>query len=277
MRLPLSIVEAFAPQPFSGNPAAVVELAAWLPDEVLGNIASANAQPMTGFFTALSDQAAAPDAQTAAPQYHLRWFNPNGAESPGCGHATFAAGALLLEERHSDVDTVMFWTKAGWLAVSRAERGKASLRFPSAPITAAAGRADVEQALGLVPEATYDDGSRLHLVLENASHVAEAKPDLAALAATGLFGVSLSAPAENLAETGFVLRFFHPVGGVPEDPVTGSATAALVPYWARRLGSERLEVRQLSEREGALTAQLDGDHAVLTGAYRRYLDGFIEV
>jgi PhzF family phenazine biosynthesis protein len=277
MRLPVTIVEAFAPRPFSGNPAAVVELAAWLPDELLGKISSTNAQPMTAFFTELSGQAEAPGAQAAAPAYHLRWFNPEGAESPGCGHATFAAGALLLEERHADVDTVMFWTKAGWLAVSRAGRGKASLRFPSAPITPSAARADVEQALGLVPEATYDDGLRLHLVLENTSQVAEAKPDFAALAATGLFGISLSAPAESLGGAGFVLRFFHPVGGIPEDPVTGSATAALVPYWARRLGAGRLEVRQLSERGGALTAQLDGDHAVLTGAYRRYLDGCIEV
>ena len=273
MRLPLAIVEAFADRPFGGNPAAVVELAEWLPDELLGKIASANAQPMTGFFTALPGRKG-PDE---APVYHLRWFNPGGTEASGCGHATFAAGALLLEERHPDADRVEFSTKAGRLRVSRAGDGHAALRFPSVPLEPAARRADVEEALGVVAEETYEDGSRVHLVLHDSGQVAGAKPDFAKLLATGLFGASLTAPAEGIPGPGFVLRFFHPVGGIPEDPVTGSVTAALVPYWAKRLGADRLEVRQLSERGGALTAVADDDHAVLTGRYRRYLDGFVEV
>ena len=271
MRVPLTIIEAFAEQPFSGNPAAVVALDEWLPDELLGKIAATNAQPMTGFFTS------EPGQEAGAPAYRLRWFNPSGGEAPGCGHATLAAGALLLEERHPEAEAIAFSTKAGPLTVSRAEAGRVALRFPSAPIAPSPRRPDVEEAFGLTADETYDDGSRVHLVLRDAAQVAGAKPDFAALLATGLFGASLSAPAENLPGPGFVLRFFHPIGGIPEDPVTGSVTSALVPYWAKRLGSDRLEVRQLSERGGSLTAVVDGDHAVLTGAYRRYLDGFLEL
>ncbi|MGL6234021.1 MAG: PhzF family phenazine biosynthesis protein [Segniliparus sp.] len=276
MRLPLTIVEAFADRPFGGNPAAVVELSEWLPDELLGKIAAANAQPMTGYFTAIPDQDRADARPAGAPAYHLRWFNPGGTEAPGCGHATFGAGALLLEERHAGVDQVEFRTKAGWLSVSRAEEGRVALRFPSAPLAPAPRNADVERALGFAALETYgDELRRVHLVLESPAQVAEVRPDFAGLLATGLFGASVSAPAEDGA--GFVLRFFHPIGGIPEDPVTGSVTSALVPYWAKRLGRDQLEVRQLSERGGALTAAVDGDHAVLAGNYRRYLDGFIEV
>ena len=41
-----------------------------------------------------------------------------------------------------------------------------------------------------------------------------------------------TAPGE---ECDFVSRFFGPAVGVDEDPVTGSAHCALVPYWSARL------------------------------------------
>ena len=38
----------------------------------------------------------------------------------------------------------------------------------------------------------------------------------------------------------FVSRFFVPGKGIAEDPVTGAAHAALVPFWAKRLGKAKL-------------------------------------
>ncbi|MBM3482367.1 MAG: PhzF family phenazine biosynthesis protein, partial [Alphaproteobacteria bacterium] len=64
---------------------------------------------------------------------------------------------------------------------------------------------------------------------------------------------------------------------VPEDPVTGNAQTALVPYWAKRLGKTTLEVRQLSARGGAMTCSLVGDRVEIAGACALYLDGTIEV
>jgi predicted PhzF superfamily epimerase YddE/YHI9 len=48
----------------------------------------------------------------------------------------------------------------------------------------------------------------------------------------------------------FHSRFFGPWLGVAEDPVTGSAHAALAPYYAAVLGKQQLFARQCSARGG---------------------------
>ena len=57
----------------------------------------------------------------------------------------------------------------------------------------------------------------------------------------------------------FQSRYFAPWVGIPEDPVTGSAHTVLGPYWARRLGSDRLWARQCSARGGQLGLAVDWD------------------
>jgi predicted PhzF superfamily epimerase YddE/YHI9 len=47
--------------------------------------------------------------------------------------------------------------------------------------------------------------------------------------------------------------------------VTGSAHAALVPYWAERLGRNEFTGLQASARTGILQCRLEGDRAVLGG------------
>ena len=60
-------------------------------------------------------------------------------------------------------------------------------------------------------------------------------------------------------------RVFVPYLGIDEDPVTGSAHAALVPYWAKRLGRTEFTALQASARSGVLHCRLEGDRAVLGG------------
>jgi predicted PhzF superfamily epimerase YddE/YHI9 len=62
-----------------------------------------------------------------------------------------------------------------------------------------------------------------------------------------------------------VSRVFVPYLGIDEDPVTGSAHAALVPYWTKRLGRNDFTALQASERTGVLHCRLQGDRAVLGG------------
>lgn len=62
-----------------------------------------------------------------------------------------------------------------------------------------------------------------------------------------------------------VSRVFVPYLGIDEDPVTGSAHAALVPFWADRLGRNEFTALQASTRSGLLHCRLDGDRAVLGG------------
>ena len=60
-------------------------------------------------------------------------------------------------------------------------------------------------------------------------------------------------------------RVFVPYLGIDEDPVTGSAHAALVPYWTKRLGRGEFTALQASARTGVLNCSLRGERAVLGG------------
>jgi predicted PhzF superfamily epimerase YddE/YHI9 len=60
-------------------------------------------------------------------------------------------------------------------------------------------------------------------------------------------------------------RVFVPYLGIDEDPVTGSAHAALVPYWTERLGRDHFTALQASKRTGLLHCRKEGDRAVLGG------------
>ena len=62
-----------------------------------------------------------------------------------------------------------------------------------------------------------------------------------------------------------VSRVFVPYLGIDEDPVTGSAHAALAPYWAERLDRNEFTALQASERTGVLHCRLEGERVLLGG------------
>jgi predicted PhzF superfamily epimerase YddE/YHI9 len=66
---------------------------------------------------------------------------------------------------------------------------------------------------------------------------------------------------------------FVPYLGIDEDPVTGSAHAALAPYWAKRLGRSEFTALQASKRTGVLQCRLDGDRVVLGGRCHTVIAG----
>src|SRR3546814_8585496 len=86
--IPLIQVDAFAEQRFCGNPAAVMPLERWLPDDVLQAIAAENNLAETAFTVPLESGAQA--------DYELRWFTPAVAVAL-CSHATLASGPALME------------------------------------------------------------------------------------------------------------------------------------------------------------------------------------
>jgi len=99
-------IDAFADRPFTGNPAAVMPLDAWLPDETLQAIALENNLSETAFTI--------PD-ESGAADYELRWFTPT-LEVALCGHATLASGHVLL----GDMERIRFRTrKSGILELAR--------------------------------------------------------------------------------------------------------------------------------------------------------------
>jgi predicted PhzF superfamily epimerase YddE/YHI9 len=94
----------------------------------------------------------------------------------------------------------------------------------------------------------------------------------------GVYAVCATAPGTGEdADVDFVSRFFAPAKGVPEDPVTGSSHATLVPYWAEKLGKKALRARQVSARSGELACTLEGERVVLTGQAVIVLRGTLEV
>ena len=75
----------------------------------------------------------------------------------------------------------------------------------------------------------------------------------------------MTAPVERLSAADFVSRYFAPAFGIDEDPVTGSAHCALAPYWAGRLGRDRLVGLQLSARGGLVRVHHRGERVELGG------------
>ncbi len=97
---------------------------------------------------------------------------------------------------------------------------------------------------------------------------------MARVAALDRHAVIASAPGKS---SDFVSRFFAPAWGIAEDPVTGSSHCTLVPYWAARLGKDRLSARQVSSRGGELFCELRGTRVRIAGRGALFLEGRIEI
>ena len=132
-------------------------------------------------------------------------------------------------------------------------------------------------AVAVVPGAVeaFRGPGNLFAVLGSEAEVLAYRPDMAAIAAaTGTDGLAITAPGDG---TDMASRYFWPSGGVPEDAVTGSIHATLVPFWAARLHRDRLSAFQASRRGGRMDCHLTHDRVHLTGAAVTTLRGHIEL
>jgi PhzF family phenazine biosynthesis protein len=279
MKLKLWQVDAFAERAFAGNPAAVVPLQSWLPDETMQAIANENNLAETAFFV--------PHA-TGMGSYDLRWFTP-AVEVPLCGHATLASGWVVLNELMPSADFVRFQTKSGELSVAREANGRLKMALPASdvkPFAAPVGLAGklAELTDGVAPDeihwAPKGAGGNPGLVVvwpEAAVRGMRAGPGLSgALASVKARGLLATAKGDGNPYD-FISRFFAPGLGVHEDPVTGSANCALTRFWSNRLGKKTLRVWQASPRGGDLLCTDESDRITLSGPCALYMRGEIEV
>jgi PhzF family phenazine biosynthesis protein len=253
-------VDAFAERPFAGNQAAVMRLDHWLDDAVLKAIAAENLFAETAFVVAEADDNEA--------DWELRWFAP-AAEVRLCGHATLAAGHVMLGLSPGS-DQVRFRTrKAGVLEVRRLGQGYA-LALPAIP-TGPRPFPEAEAALGLPAREVWRsrDGYAVFLY-DTAEAIRGLRPDFRALAALGNEQFIVTARG---GEADVVSRVFVPAAGIDEDSVTGSAHAVLTPFWAGRLGRDRFSAFQASARGGRLGCRLEGDRAWLEGGCVTVVEG----
>ena len=99
-------IDAFADKVFSGNPAAVVPLENWLPEDTMQHIAMENNLSETAFIVKEGER------------FAIRWFTPT-AEVDLCGHATLATAFVIFRYLEPDTQEIEFDSRSGLLSVSR--------------------------------------------------------------------------------------------------------------------------------------------------------------
>ena len=253
-------IDAFAAQPFRGNPAAVVEpLQAWPDATWMQALAMENNQAETAYMCKTADPS----------RFGLRWFTPT-MEAPLCGHATLASAHILFTEIDPTLIKVTFETLSGDLVV---ERDGAALKmdFPAQPPVQIAVPEGLENALGVAAQEAWA-GPYLVAVVKSEADVRAARPDLAALsglgheASGGPGNIAIVALADPGKPYAVVSRFFAPGSGIPEDPATGSLHCILAPLYAQKLGRDRIAFHQAYPgRGGDLDCEWVGSRVLLRG------------
>ena len=246
-KLAMYQVDAFAGSVFAGNPAAVVILDDWLSEDLMQSIATENNLAETAF------------SRPNEAGRDLRWFTPT-QEVDFCGHATLATAHILASE-YGVTGNLRFATRVGDLHVSHVEGGyRLDLpSFPPQPL------GDLRVPTGIFARgdlATFRNFENIYVELADEQTVRSFVPDFPKIAALDPLGLVITARGDS---HDFVSRCFFPGAGIPEDPVTGSAHATLVPYWANKLGKTRLSAFQCSRRGGRLDCELAGGRVLIKG------------
>jgi len=259
MSFQLFQVDAFSDKALEGNPAAVVPLKKWLSDEIMQRLAQENNLSETAFYV------------PTKKGYHIRWFSPV-REVNLCGHATLAAAHVLFCHLDHPGDTIVFECRMGdlevrrdgeWLLMNFPLKTPAPCPIPDALFKAFGSREfECHRSLDYMVVFPHEDDVR------------RAEPNLELLYDIDRRGVIVTAPSNDYD---FVLRFFAPKFGIPEDPVTGSAFTQLAPFWADKLGKKKFHARQVSARGGDVMCEVQGDRVNIQGKAFTYLQGSFQI
>jgi len=256
-------VDAFTDQPFHGNPAAVCILDGPRDDTWMQAVAQEMNLSETAFLF--------PDDGG----YRLRWFTSR-MEVELCGHATLASAHILWETGALPrTNEARFHTASGLLVVRQLPDEWMELDFPTIP---GAEVRDVPpiliEALHVHPVHVCETNVRYVVELASEEAVRQLQPNMTLLAQLQLpkRGVVVTSRATS-TPFDFVSRYFAPVAGTPEDPVTGSAHCTLGPYWSTRLSKTTLIAYQASKRGGVLKLRCVGDRVFIAGQAVTVMEG----
>ncbi|WP_428741122.1 PhzF family phenazine biosynthesis protein [Tenacibaculum sp.] len=257
MKLPLYQIDAFTDKVFGGNPACVVPLQDWLPDEILLKIAKENAVAETAFFVDKGEK------------IHLRWFTPE-IEMDLCGHATLATAHCLHSILNYPHDKIIFETLSGDLIITIQEDFY-SMDLPSRMPVVSELPEIIQKSLNIEPKEVLKSRDYV-LVYDSEEQIKNVKVDRQIFDQINLDpgGVVITAMGD---ECDFVSRYFTPQSSILEDPVTGSSHCSLVPFWSSRLNKENLDAIQVSERVGVLKCQNKKDRVIISGKAKTYSEG----
>jgi PhzF family phenazine biosynthesis protein len=259
MKLELYQIDAFTDELFRGNPACVVPLKEWLPDETLRKIAMENAVAETAFFI------------DNGSKIHLRWFTPE-IEMDLCGHATLATAHCLISILNYKSNEIIFETKSGELKVIFQD-GLYYLNFPSRMPVPSVLPDIVSKSLNIQPKEVFKSRDYI-LVYDTEEDIHNIKIDRQTFDLINLDpgGVVVTAKGNH---SDFFSRYFTSQSSILEDPVTGSAHCSLIPFWSKRLDKKELFAIQLSERLGKLYCEDQNDRVIIAGKAKTYSAGHL--
>jgi len=247
------LVDAFTDDPLTGNPAGLVPDAEGLDTDQMQAIARELNASETAFLTP-GDEA----------DRRIRYFTPE-TEVDLCGHATIASHAFLHAEGRIDAGTHTLATDAGVLDVDVEEDGTVWMtQAPPEVNEADVSREEAAAALGIDLDALEDVGGDLPIARATTGlpflvvpvgflePLGEAAPDMAAVESlcedagtTGVYAFTFDAIDPEATLHG---RMFAPGAGVPEDPVTGTASGAVGAYLRRFEAFDALPEEMLFEQ-----------------------------
>jgi len=282
------LVDAFTTDPLAGNPAGVIPDAAGLDAEQMAAIAGELGASETAFVT-----------ESGAADRRLRYFTPAG-EIDLCGHATIATHAHLFAEGAIEAGTHAVKTNADVLEVEVDSDGVVRMAMGTPTVREVdAGPARIATALGIdagaiitdeLPIAVASTGLAYLIVpVDYLSTLGGMSPDYDAVEslaaefdATGVYAFTFDTLDRESTLHG---RMFAPGEGIPEDPVTGTASGAAGAYlrfadafeempeemtfeqghYVDRPGRVRVQVGTEIRVGGEAVTSLDGELAVPEG------------
>ena len=260
------LVDAFTDEPLRGNAAGVVPNAEGLTDDQMQAVARELGASETAFLLPTDAEA----------ERRVRYFTP-GAEVDLCGHATVGSHALLYADGTLEPGTHTLETNVGVLEVEVESGGRVWMTQADPEIREIEVAYDrLGSALGIDPEAMRDVGADLPVAYASTGlpflvvpvnfleHVGSADPDMRAVEELseefGVTGVYAFTFDTLDAESTLHARMFAPGAGVPEDPVTGTASGAAGAYLDRfgaiDTGAMRFEQGHFLDRDGTVHVEV---------------------
>jgi PhzF family phenazine biosynthesis protein len=253
---PIYVVDAFTNTLFGGNPAAVCPLETWLPTSVMQQLAAENNLSETAFFVPRTDG-----------NFDIRWFTPE-VEIDLAGHPTLATAFVIFNYLSYLKPIIEFHSQSGILLVEQKEH-LFEMNFPARMPLNCTVPENLLKGFSIEPK-TILKSRDYFLVYENEAQITELKADFTFLNQVETLGIIVTAQGDTVD---FVSRFFVPNSVIGEDPVTGSAHATLIPYWATQLQKNSLTAVQLSQRKGHLWCGFMGDRVTIAGECVLYSKG----
>ena len=251
-QLEIQLYDAFAAAPLAGNPAAVVLLQEWLPDEQLASVAG-ELNAWTAF--------ARRDDET---RWRVRIFTiPPIVETALCGHGLLATARCLFDGPAAGADELTLATRDGDVR-ARPLPGGAALDFPTIRVVAATAPPDLATALGGRPLGWWRraEGYPAWLALfATAGELAALPLDAWALRKFESLVLATATDESGVAE--IASRLFQPMKSLIEDPAGGTQHALAAPFWAARLGRQRIACRSASPRGGRCVCEVMGERVVI--------------